>query len=110
MTARRALGTGLAAASLIAATVCAAAPAQASSSGAATGPSTVGYYGEGGIQEYTFGIEDWAFDQYETFMADLRTGNRTDAELRADLIAWQESMAATIKAHYVAGTIPTGAP
>ncbi|SDT57232.1 hypothetical protein [Jiangella sp. DSM 45060] len=69
-----------------------------------------GYYGEGGIQEYTFGIEDWAFDQYEAFMADLRTGGRTDAELRADLIAWQESMAATIKAHYVAGTIPTDTP
>ncbi|TDE14335.1 hypothetical protein [Jiangella asiatica] len=66
-----------------------------------------GYYGEGGIQKYTFGIENWAFDQYDAFMADLRTGTRTEAQLRADMIAWQEDIAAVIKSHYVAGTIPT---
>lgn len=65
-----------------------------------------GYYGEGGIQAYTFGIENWAFDQYDEFMTDLRTGNRTEAELRADMITWQQEMASTIKAHYINGTIP----
>ncbi|GAA3725440.1 hypothetical protein HDA32_003067 [Spinactinospora alkalitolerans] len=67
-----------------------------------------GYYGEGGIQEYTFGIEDWAFDEYDAFMADLRTGDRTEAELRADMAEWQQRMAATMKGHYIAGTVPTG--
>jgi hypothetical protein len=67
-----------------------------------------GYYGEGGIQEHVFGIENWAFDEYDAFMEDLRTGDRTDAELRADMIAWQEQMAVIMKSNYVNGTVPSG--
>ncbi|GAA2396725.1 hypothetical protein GCM10010404_63070 [Nonomuraea africana] len=66
-----------------------------------------GYYGEGGIQGYTFAIENWVFDRYDAFMADLRTGNRTPAQLKADLAAWQQSMAQTMKTHYINGTTPS---
>ncbi|WP_248926724.1 discoidin domain-containing protein [Paenibacillus hamazuiensis] len=68
--------------------------------------STDNYYAEGGIQNYTFDIENWAFDEYDKFMADLRTGTRTDAQLKADMTAWQQNMAAKMKQHYVAGTSP----
>jgi hypothetical protein len=66
-----------------------------------------GYYGEGGIQESLFALENWAFAEYDAFIADLRTGSRSEAELRADMIAWQQQMATTMKAHYVAGTVPS---
>ncbi|MFI0417356.1 hypothetical protein [Spongiactinospora sp. 9N601] len=66
-----------------------------------------GYYGEGGIQKYAFGIENWAFDRYDAFIADLRKGTRTPQQLKADLAAWQASIARTVKTHYVNGTIPT---
>ncbi|WP_165452235.1 discoidin domain-containing protein [Paenibacillus thalictri] len=68
--------------------------------------STSNYYAEGGIQNYTFDIENWAFDEYDKFMADLRTGTRTDAQLKTDMIAWQQNMATKMKTHYVAGTSP----
>lgn len=65
-----------------------------------------GYYGEGGIQQYVFGIENWAFALYDAFMADLRQSDLSEAELRTRLADWQQEMARTIKAHYIAGTIP----
>ncbi|MCR8635664.1 discoidin domain-containing protein [Paenibacillus radicis (ex Xue et al. 2023)] len=68
--------------------------------------STSNYYAEGGIQNYTFDIENWAFDEYDKFMTDLRSGTRTDAQLKSDMIAWQQNMATKMKTHYIAGTSP----
>jgi len=65
-----------------------------------------GYYGEGGIQKYTFAIEDWAFDQFDGFMASLRTGTRTLTQLRDDMQAWQENVGTAMKNLYVAGAWP----
>ncbi|MEV1244884.1 hypothetical protein ACIBO2_41660 [Nonomuraea sp. NPDC050022] len=72
-----------------------------------TAALAAGYHGEGGIQKYAFGIENWAFDKYDAFIADLRTGTRTPAQLKIDLAAWQQSIAQTVKTHYINGTIPT---
>jgi len=53
-----------------------------------------GYYGEGGIQEYTFGIENWAFSEYDQFMAQMRQSSLTDAELQQELADFQNSICA----------------
>ncbi|CAG7630393.1 hypothetical protein PAECIP111802_01632 [Paenibacillus allorhizosphaerae] len=47
-----------------------------------------------------------AFDEYDKFITDLRTDTRTDAQLKADMTAWQQNMATKMKAHYIAGTSP----
>jgi hypothetical protein len=65
-----------------------------------------GYYGEGGIQKYTFAIEDWAFDQFDGFIASLRTGSRTLTQLRSDMQAWQANVGTAMKNFYVAGAWP----
>jgi hypothetical protein len=59
-----------------------------------------GYYGEGGIQKYTFAIEDWAFDQFDGFIASLRGGTRTLAQLRTDMQEWQANLIRDMKALY----------
>ena len=59
-----------------------------------------GYYGEGGIHEYTSGIEVWAFNKYDEFIADLRDGTRTDYQLRTDIRAWQTDLATKISQYY----------
>ena len=40
---------------------------------------------QGGIQRYAFGIENLAFNQYDEFMADLRTGTHSESQLKADI-------------------------
>lgn len=64
------------------------------------------YYGEGGIQKYTFGIENWAFNRYDEFMADLRTGWRSEAQLKSDLAAWQGIMVRRMTDYYAAEQSP----
>ncbi|MBD1378939.1 C45 family peptidase [Metabacillus arenae] len=64
------------------------------------------YYGEGGIQEYTFGIENWAFDQYDSFIEDLRNGDRDHETLKAEMAAWQKDIIKTMKTHYINETTP----
>lgn len=65
-----------------------------------------GYYGEGGIHRYTFAIENWAFDQYDEFMEDLRSNSRTEAQLKTDMIAWQQSIATNVRSFYAAEQSP----
>jgi hypothetical protein len=60
-----------------------------------------GYYGDGGIHKYTFEIEDWGFDQYDGFMASLRTGTRTLVDLKTDMTDWQANIIRTMKTFYV---------
>lgn len=67
---------------------------------------TGGYYGKGGVQGNTFAIEEWVFERYDTLMADLRTGNKSDAEVKQALTAFQNEMAHTIRSNYEAGTVP----
>lgn len=59
------------------------------------------YYGEGGIHKYAFAIENWGFDQYDGFMASLRTGTRTLTDLKTDMAAWQDNVIGAMKAFYV---------
>lgn len=66
-----------------------------------------GYYGEGGIQKYTFAIEDWAFDQFDGFMASLRDGTRTLNQVKDDTQQWQTNVGSAMKAFYVAGSWPS---
>lgn len=65
-----------------------------------------GYYGEGGVQKYTFAIEEWAFDQFDGFIASLRDGTRTLMQLRDDMRAWQANVGAAMKTFYVAEAWP----
>ncbi len=66
---------------------------------AVAGPG--GYYGEGGIQKYSFAIENWAFDQFDGFMTSLRTGSRTTTALQTDMRNWQANVIKTMKTFYV---------
>lgn len=66
-----------------------------------------GYYGQGGIQKYTFAIEDWAFDQFDGFIASLRDGTRTLLQLRTDMQEWQANVGSAMKDFYVAGAWPS---
>ncbi len=59
------------------------------------------YYGESGIMQYTFDIDNWAFNQYDRFIADLRDGTRSLTELRQDMIKWQKKIAQQAKKYYV---------
>lgn len=65
-----------------------------------------GYYGEGGIQRYTFAIENWAFAEYDRLMGELRSGSLSDSALKQRLAQWQDSTANFMKIHYVNGTTP----
>lgn len=69
---------------------------------------TGGYYGKGGVQGNTFAIEDWVFDRYDALLADLRTGEKSDAEVKKALTDFQNEIAATIRSNYEAGTVPKG--
>ena len=65
-----------------------------------------GYYCQGGIQKYTCAIEDWAFDQFDGFMASLRTGARSTSQLQTDMQEWQTNVGNTMKDFYVASAWP----
>ncbi|MGH8176677.1 MAG: hypothetical protein ACREV5_10490 [Steroidobacter sp.] len=65
-----------------------------------------GYYGAGGVQKYTFAIEDWAFDQFDGFMTDLRIGSRTLAQLQTDLREWQANIIPAMKNLYSSSQWP----
>ncbi|WP_067724626.1 golvesin C-terminal-like domain-containing protein [Oceanobacillus damuensis] len=62
------------------------------------------YYGESGVMKYTFDIENWAFDQYDNFMTELRDGSRTLNELKSDMIQWQKAVAQQMKEYYESET------
>jgi len=72
--------------------------------------STNNYYGEGGIQEYVFAIEDWMFREYDDFMEYLRGSSLTDVQLQAELQAWQETIAAQARQYYIDCTCPDITP
>ncbi|MFZ4451320.1 hypothetical protein [Salibacterium aidingense] len=65
-----------------------------------------GYYGEGGIQNNIFKIEDWIFNEYESFMDELRNNNYSDDELEKELADWQKGIAEQARTHYEEGTVP----
>jgi len=65
-----------------------------------------GYYGEGGIQEYAFGTENWAFSEYDQFITRMLQSNLTDAELQQELQDFQNYITSEAKTYYVDGTYP----
>lgn len=66
------------------------------------------YYGEGGIQQSIFQLEDNAFASYDSFCGTSRTrlcnGTMTMEEIIAALTDYQNDMATTMKTHYINST------
>lgn len=70
--------------------------------------STINYYGDGGIQQPIFQLEDNAFSSYDSFCsiarARLSYGTMTMDEIISALTDYQNDMATTMKNHYTNGT------